>query len=158
MPDEGLKTRFWKWVMKYYPAIRHHSAPWTPLNKPLTASRVALVTSCGVHLKSDRPFDLADMRGDPTFRVIPADAKAEDLTITHGHYNHRDANRDINVVLPLDRLRELAQEGQIGSVADRHYGFMGSIPMPGRLIRSTAPEVAAQLKADAVDVVLLTPC
>lgn len=158
MPDEGMKTRFWKWVMKRYPAVRHTTTPFTTLRKPIWASRVALVTSCGVHLKADPPFDLGDMRGDPSYRAIPSDVAPAMLAITHAHYNHRDALQDINVVFPFERLAELAHEGLIGHVAPRHFGFMGSIPMPGRLIRRTAPDVARQLFADAVDVVLLTPC
>ncbi len=158
MPDDGLKTRFWQLVMRWYPAVRHATTPFTPLRVPLPEARVALVTSCGVHLAADAPFDLADRRGDPSFREIPATAEAADLAITHGHYNQRDARLDPNVVFPLARLHELAREGAIGQVAPRHYGFMGSIPRPARLIRHTAPEVARRLAADAVDVVLLTPC
>lgn len=158
LPDEGLKTTFWKWVMKWYPAIRNTTTPFTALSKPLSACRVALVTSCGVHLQADPPFDLSDRRGDPSYRAIPSGVEPAMLGITHAHYNHRDALLDINVVLPIERLAELAREGIIGEVAPRHFGFMGSIPLPGRLIRRTAPEVARQLSADAVDIVLLTPC
>lgn len=129
------------------------TVPWTPLSKPLSACRVALVTSCGVYLRSDPPFDLS---GDPSFRELPASVSAADIGLAHAHYDHQSAQADLNVVFPLDRLRELAAEGRIGAVAPRHYSFMGATPAEG--IRETAPEVARRLKADAVDVVLLTPC
>ena len=158
MPDEGFKTRFWRWVMRFYPAVRHASAPFSPLTVPLPAARVALVTSCGVYVDGDRPFDLADRRGDPTFREIPGDVDMARLRIAHAHYDHRDALADINCVFPLERLRGLAAAGEIGAVAPRHFGFMGSIPSPGRLIRDTAPAVARRLAADGVHVALLVPC
>jgi D-proline reductase (dithiol) PrdB len=91
--------------------------------------------------------------------VIPADAPRAALTITHRYYDHRAADRDLNVVLPLDRLRELAAEGRVGGLAPRAYGFMGHVD--GRhvstLIERTAPEVAQHLAADGADAVVLTP-
>ena len=158
MAELGFHKRFWSAVMRLWPTVRGDRVPWTPLTKPLAACRVALVTSCGVHLASDVPFDLDARWGDVSFRELPGDVRAEEVAITHGHYDERDARRDLDVVFPIARLRELAAEGVIGAVAPRHYGFMGSIFRPARLIRDTAPEVARRLKADAVDVVLLTPC
>jgi D-proline reductase (dithiol) PrdB len=64
---------------------------------------------------------------------------------------------DHNLALPVDRLKEMAKAGEIGSVAPRHFSFQGSIPAPGRLTKMTAPEVAEALKSDEVDAVLLTP-
>lgn len=158
MAELDLHGRFWKLVMRFWPTGRATQVPWTPLAKPLAEARVALITTCGVHLATDPPFDLQTAHGDVSFREIPGDAPLTDLTISHGHYDERDARRDLNVVFPLERLRELAAEGLIGAVAPRHYGFMGSIKRPARLIADTAPEVARRLRADAVDVVLLTPC
>lgn len=158
MAEHILHDRFWKLVMRFWPTGRSQQVPWTPLGKPLAEARVALVTSCGVHLAADVPFDTTLAHGDVSFREIPGDLRLADATITHGHYDERDARKDLNVVFPLERLRELATEGLIGAVAPRHYGFLGSIMRPARLITDTAPEVARRLRADAVDVVLLTPC
>ena len=58
-------------------------------------------------------------------------------------------------MFPLDRLRELAAEGVIGSVAATHYAFMGATD-PVQM-EPYAREVASQLKSDAVDAVLLSP-
>jgi D-proline reductase (dithiol) PrdB len=133
--------------------------PWAPLTKPLSRCRIALVTTAGVHRKEDAPFDMIDKEGDPTFRVIPQDSVGDDLCITHDYYDHRDADRDVNIVLPLDRLRELAQEQIIGDVAPFHYSFMGHIDgrHVSRLLTETAPEVAQRLKQEQVDAVVLTP-
>ncbi len=72
-------------------------------------------------------------------------------------FDHTGILRDRNLALPLDRLREMRQRGEIGVIAPHHYSFMGSIVSPSKLIKETAPEVARRLTADAVDVVLLTP-
>jgi D-proline reductase (dithiol) PrdB len=120
---------------------------------------VALVTTAGVHLRQDEPFNMRDPAGDPTFREIPADAAAGSWTITHNYYDHTDADKDINVVLPLERLRELARRKEIGSIGARHFSFMGHILPPhlDTLMKRTAPQVARLLKQDKVDIVILSP-
>jgi D-proline reductase (dithiol) PrdB len=139
--------------------VEGQDIPWAPLANPLSASVVALVTTAGVHLKSQEPFNMDDPDGDPSFRVIPTDAQQADLTITHKYYDHSAADRDINVVLPLDRMRELLAEKRIGGMAPLAYGFMGHIDGPHvkTLMEKTAPEVARRLKGDRVDAVVLTP-
>lgn len=135
------------------------STPWAPVVKPLSEMTVALVTTAGVHLKADRPFDMANKSGDATFRIIPSGSTAGDLSITHDYYDHSDADRDVNIVFPLERLRELAASGVIGAVAKRHYGFMGHIEngQVERLIRQSAPQAARMLMEDGVDAVVITP-
>ena len=133
--------------------------PWSPARVRLPEARVALVTSAGVHLKGDRPFDMTNPEGDAGFRVIPGDAALRDLTITHDYYDHRAADRDLNCVFPLERLAELARARTIGGVAPRHVGTMGHIlgAQERRLGEETAPAIAARLVADGVDYVLATP-
>lgn len=137
----------------YTPARPLH---WTPLKRPLAACTVALVSTAGVHLKDDEPFAVFDEQGDWTLRRIPGDARTSDLTVTHTHYDTRDAEQDINVVFPLDRLHELASDGVIGRVSPLHFGFMGFIPDPAALVRDTAPQAARELAATGVDAALLT--
>lgn len=134
-------------------------SPWTPLTKPLRECQIALVTTAGVHLRGQEPFDMEDPEGDPSYRVIPADVSLDQLTITHDYYDHRDADKDINIVFPLTRLKELALAGTIGGTASFHYSFMGHID--GRklfgLLHGTAPQVARRLRVEGVDAILLTP-
>jgi D-proline reductase (dithiol) PrdB len=133
--------------------------PWTPLRKPLMACTVALVTTAGVHVRTDPPFDMVDKDGDPSFRAIARDTPLTQLCITHDYYDHRDADKDLNIVLPLTRLDELTRDRVIGGVAAFHYSFMGHIDgshMP-RLLSETAPDVARRLKREQVDAVILTP-
>jgi D-proline reductase (dithiol) PrdB len=133
--------------------------PWAPLRKPLSGCTVALVTTAGVHIAGDTPFDMKDRRGDPTYREIPGRCRASELVVTHDYYDHRDADRDVNVVFPIDRLREMASDGEIGRVAPSHYGFMGHLldPHMETLRERTAPEVARKLSGAGVDLVLLSP-
>jgi D-proline reductase (dithiol) PrdB len=136
---------------------RNQTINWHPLQRPLAESRVALVTTAGVHRKDQPAFDLHDHHGDLTYREIPSDLTPADLMITHSHYNHADADRDINCLLPIERIRELAASGVIGSVAPMHYGLMGFIPDGRPLIESVGPRLGGVLCAQGVDVVLLSP-
>jgi D-proline reductase (dithiol) PrdB len=79
--------------------------PWVPLARPSRDLIVAMVTTAGVHLRTDLPFAMSDRAGDPSFREIPSGAQGPDLMVTHDYYAHRDADRDSNVVFPIDRLR-----------------------------------------------------
>lgn len=157
-----LLTRF-PWLLerltRNVPAYRVEGVPWTPLARPLAESTVALVTTAGVHLASQEPFDMKDPMGDPSFRELPSDTPSGLYAITHDYYDHTDADSDLNVVFPLDRLRELAGQGLIGSVAPTNYGFMGHIDGPhmDTLVKRTAPEVAERLRAEGVHAALLTP-
>jgi D-proline reductase (dithiol) PrdB len=144
---------------KSAPIIVNTTVPWSPVTGNPAEGPVALVTTAGVHLKSQTPFDMEDPEGDPSFRVIPSTSFTTDLTITHNYYDHGDADVDVNVVFPIERLDELCAEGTVGRVAPRHFSFMGHIQggQLTRLIGQTAPTVAAELKKDGVRAVLLTP-
>ena len=133
--------------------------PWSPLRKPLAASKVGIVSTAGLVLPGQPPFDEGVRGGDSSFRVIPSDADLTTLIDTHRSetYDHAGVHSDSNLVLPLDRLRELEHDGRIGSVAGRHLSFMGSITAPGRLTKESAPAAAQLFVEDQVDVALLVP-
>jgi D-proline reductase (dithiol) PrdB len=135
------------------------SVPWTSVTKPLSESKVAIVTTAGVHLKEQTPFDMDDPNGDPTPRELPSDTLLERYTITHDYYDHTDADKDLNIVFPITRLAEFVAEGVVGEFAPRNFSFMGHIdgPYVGVLMEATAKEVATKLNEDGVDIVLLTP-
>jgi len=129
--------------------------PWAPFTKRLSESRCAVITTGGFHLADQPEFDCD--HGDPSFRAIPAGADLTRLHITHTHYDTRDARRDPNILLPLDRLRELVREGALGSLAPTHYSLMGYIPQIEALVEETAPAMVEGLRREEVDFVLLTP-
>jgi D-proline reductase (dithiol) PrdB len=130
-------------------------SPWVA-GGPLSTRRVALVTSAGLHTRGDRPFGQGGARND--YRVIPGDVEASDLVMSQlsVNFDRTGFQQDLNVVFPLDRLHELAEEGVIGSVADHHYSFMGA-GSPVTRMEAKAREVGRMLKQDSVDAVLLTP-
>jgi D-proline reductase (dithiol) PrdB len=148
-----------KRVSEAFSPLEMEGVPWTPLGKSLPECKVALVTTAGVHHRDQPPFDMHDREGDPSFRVIDAFRPVSDLMITHDYYDHSDADQDINIVFPVERLKELEREGVIGQAARFHYAFMGHIV--GRhiktLVNESAADVTGKLKAEAIDIVLLTP-
>lgn len=136
--------------------------PWTPLPKPLADCNVALISSGGIALKGDKPFDQEGERqnpwwGDTSYRVLPATATEKDVEVYHLHIDPRFAKEDLNCLLPLTRLAELEVAGEIGRVAEHHYSFMGFTPQPEKLMEESVPALIKQLQADAVDVVVLVP-
>lgn len=137
--------------------VRNEELAWTPLEKPLSECTVTLVTTAGVHLRSQTPFDVMKEDGDWSLREIPSDTPPDALMITHTHYNHLDADKDINVMFPIERLHELHEAGVIAGVAETFFGMMGWVPDARPTIRDTVPAIAAQAKADGVDIALLTP-
>ena len=145
--------------MKAYPYRKVDWPPGARLKKPLSETRVAVVTTAAFFRPDQPPFDTSIRGGDYSYRIIPIDTDLSTLNIAHRSdaFDIRGITSDKNLALPLDRLKSLAEEGLIGSVAPRHFSFMGSIAAPGRLIAQTAPEVARMLLEDAVDAVLLTP-
>jgi len=131
--------------------------PFTPFERELSRATVALVTAGGVHRRDQEPFNIADELGDLTFRVIEGEVASSDLMVTHHHYDHTDADRDINVVFPIDALRELAAEGFIGEVAREHVGYMGYTMQLKQMYEQTAPAIAEEIdKRSRADVVVLT--
>ena len=123
--------------------------------KDLSQSKLTLVTSAGLHLRGDRPF----RGGDTSYRVIPSSAQAADIIESHTSigFDHSGVYRDINLAFPIDRLRELAGQGTIGSLADNYYSFMGAQRDPRKIIEESGPEVARILRSQDVDVALLVP-
>jgi D-proline reductase (dithiol) PrdB len=122
--------------------------PFTPFEGELAKSTVAIVTAAGVHLREQEPFNIADELGDLGYRVIPEDVDSSQLMVTHHHYDHSDADKDINVVFPIDALRDLHEEAFIRGIAKKHVGYM---------YEGTAREIANEIdKGSRADLVVLT--
>ena len=142
---------------------KHPEIPWAPVRKPLSECRVALLSTAGLSMKDDKPFDMDYERqnptkGDSSWRRLRADATSADIEANHLHIDTGFIERDLNVALPLGPLRELAAEGVIGSVADSHYSIMGFQGNDSsRLVEESAPAIAAAMKSEEVDLALLAP-
>ena len=160
MPRLETLSEVQRRMLQMFPCMEHDDAPWTPLRKPLADSRVALVTSAGLHLRGDAPF-VTDHQGggDCSYRVIPRGTAAADILQSHVSigFDHTGIYRDINVTFPIDRLEELREQGVIGSLADHYYSFMGALRDAAKVTAETGPEVARQMRDEGVEVALLTP-
>lgn len=146
------------WASRQEPGV----IPFTPLRKPLRECTVALLTTAAVARNDDRPFDQEGERrnpwwGDPSFRTIPLGTTEKEIRIYHLHIDPRFGEADLDVVLPMRRLGELAAEGVVGRPAPTHYSMMGYILEPTELVTQTAPAIAERMRAEGVDAAALVP-
>ena len=120
---------------------------------PAGERRVAMISTAGLHRRGDRPFSL----GSDDYRIIPGDIKANDLIMSHvsTNFDRTGFQQDLNVIFPIDRLREMAGRGEISSVADYHYSFMGATE-PEKMEHVVHKLVSLLIK-DSVNTVLLVP-
>jgi hypothetical protein len=152
-------------------SFAYDDRPFTPLRKPVSRSRLALLTGTGhfVEGHDPEPFGVPNMtqaeaaarineflKAAPVLTAIPMDTPRDRLRVRHGGYDIRAAQADPNVVFPLERLRELEREGAIGELAPHAYSFVGATSQL-RLLKETGPEWAALLREQAVDAALLVP-
>jgi D-proline reductase (dithiol) PrdB len=137
------------------PVDVNDSAPFTKPSWTLSESRVAIVTSAGLHLRGDRPFTA----GDPSYRIIPSASSAADIVQSHTSigFDRTAVLADVNVVFPIDRLREMVESGRIGAFAQNFYSFMGAQRDTSAIKTTSAPELGHRMLEERVDVVLLTP-
>ena len=138
-----------------FPAQVNDATPFVTLAKPLSACRLAIVTTAGLHRRGDRPFG----PGEQAYRAIPSDTPTADIIQSHTSigFDRVPIMRDINISFPIDRVRELVARGDLGGLAPRHYSFMGALRDVGRLESETAPEAARRLRDEGADVALITP-
>ena len=137
--------------------ISRKCVPFTPFDGELAKSTIALVTAGGVHRRDQEPFNIANELGDLSYRVLAGDIDSADLKVTHHHYDHSDADKDINVVFPIDALRDLESEGFIRDVARKHVGYMGYTMQLKAMYEGTAREIANEIdKGSQADIVILT--
>ncbi len=135
-------------------ASRPDPAAFVPLSKPLSECRITLIGSGGIYRSGQIAFHTKD---DTSIRVIDTDTDTADLRTAHFAYDQADARNDANCVFPLDRLRELTDEGVIGGLTPESYGFMGGIYSTRRLEEETVPLLVERCKAQEPDLVLLVP-
>lgn len=156
--DRTTRTLVQRWIKLESP----REIPWAPLLKPLNECTIALVSSAGLALKTDQPFDQEGERrnpwwGDPTYRILPRTATEGNVKLYHLHMHPQIAEQDLNTILPLQRLLKLEQCGEIGRSAANHYSFMGYNMQPQVLLDESTPGMIQHIKQDGVDVVVLIP-
>jgi D-proline reductase (dithiol) PrdB len=155
----GLKA----WIRTFIPEEEFRgSIPWTPLLKPLNQTAIALVTSAGISLKSDPPFDMERERrepfwGDRSFRMIPRGTTEKEIDVNHLHINANYIRQDINVMLPLERMAEFETERIIGRLAPTAYSFYGFQWKSNEFLKTAIEPISKKMKEERVEAVLLTP-
>jgi hypothetical protein len=113
-------------------------------------------------MNSDHPFDTQIEQRDPwfsdsSFRVLPRDARTGEVQISHLHINPAFIRQDLNCVMPLERLAELAALGEVGDSAPSHYSYSGYTLRPGRVLHESVPSIVDRMRQERVDAVLLIP-
>jgi D-proline reductase (dithiol) PrdB len=135
-----------------YAFPQEEPTPWTPFQRPLRAARIALVSTAGLRLRNQAAFP-ADGAG---FRLLPAGTPPRDLAFDYTAYDPSEAEEDLNVLVPVDRLRESAARGAVGAPAESFVSIVGSRRDPIRL-RQDVDAVAEEFRDDGIDLVLVIP-
>jgi D-proline reductase (dithiol) PrdB len=150
------------WTRASIPAEFKGSIPWKPLEKPLKHVSFALVTSAGISLKTDPPFDMEREKregtwGDPTYRAIPRETEEKDIQVHHLHIKTSYLLQDMDVLLPLRRMAELEKGGIIGRLAPTSYSFYGFQWEGSNFLKEAIEPISERMGAEGVEAVLLTP-
>ncbi len=153
--------------LKYLPILAKKSAPkpprelrpitkpaWHPLSRPLSEARVALITSGAIRERSQTPFPPL---GDASYRPISPDPAFTDLQIDHRTRFGVPARQDPEVAFPRLALQTLAEQGQIGGVAEYHYSIYGGIRDYDGIEDCLAPVLAKQLAEGGADLAVFLP-
>jgi len=158
--DKELRPGLWETVNQRYPGsmiTKTDFVPLAKLAKPLREARLAFISTAGVQPKGTLPFDTVHPVGDYSFRRVPSDSRPEDLEIHQLKYPTFGANRDLNVIFPIERLQDLAAEKFLGSLTENFYSFIGYNMDPEKLELTLAKDIAAAVAAENPDVALLAP-
>jgi D-proline reductase (dithiol) PrdB len=155
----GLKA----WVRTFIPEEDFKGyIPWTPLPKPLSQTTLAIVTSAGISLRSDPPFDMEREKKDPlwgdrSFRAIPRQTTEQEINVNHLHINTRYIKEDMNVIFPMVRMAEFEAEGIIGRLAPTAFSFYGFQWQNTDFLKEAVDPISRRMTTEGVEAVLLTP-
>lgn len=153
-----LEEENWKEGFKDYPFINNESAPLTIFKKELKDSSIVLISTAGIYVKDKQiPFYADDYQGDYSYKEIPASTPSHSLAIAHNHYDKKYALLDLNVSYPVERLKELENEGFIKSLNGAVFSFQGYIPQIHNFLKTSVIEIVDKLTKSDIDAVLLIP-
>lgn len=152
--DPGLRA-----FLSMYKWQRIEPVPWAEPRKPLSESRVGLVVNACMTMPDQPPFRAEQPENDASIRIVPSTTDPHVLVNTYPgqSFDHAGLSADANLLVPLDRLREMVGRGEIGELAPRTISLCGHLPKPKRLMEETAPEIARMFTEDRVDVAILVP-
>ena len=149
-------TRLKKFV-ETFKWIRANEIPFTKLNKPIAKCKVAIVTTGGVYENADIAFNIVNREDvDEGFREIKSTTEYTDLSIAHEHFNKQFSAVDLNVIFPVQRLKELVKQGFINKVSEVNFSITGFVPEPNHLF-NTGKQIAQRINELGVDITLIVP-
>lgn len=148
---------FVEFAIQHFPFEKQGAPPWTPMRLSLEQACIALITSAGLYPPGSEPFNMRALLGNWSIRLLPSEMSANDMLLSAVQYDRSQVDRDANVVYPVDRLRELIEEGVVGEMPKHHIGMMGYVMNTKALRRETVPEILGHLRRQYVDAVVLVP-
>jgi D-proline reductase (dithiol) PrdB len=157
---EQLRSKLWHQINERYPGSmisKEDHVKLARLKKPLSECRLAFVSTAGVQPKGSLPFDTVHPIGDYTFRRVPSGARPSELEIHQLKYLTFGANRDLNVIFPIERLQELVREGVLGGLTEHFFSFIGYNMDPERVEKQLAEDLADAVSGEHADIALLCP-
>ena len=155
-----LRPGLWDTINERYPGSMITKIDFVPLarlSKPLSRTRLSFVSSAGIQPKGTIPFDVVHPVGDFSFRRVPSASSIADLEIHQIKYPTTGAIRDLNVIFPIERLQELANEGVVGELTPNFFSFIGYQMDPERFEHTLAEAIADAVVADGAEAALLCP-
>jgi len=153
------------------PQFVYDTGPFSPMKKPVSESRLTLISSTGHFVKGDdpRPLGVENMsqetaieriqdflKEEPALSTIPFDTPEENRMVRHGGYDIHGIETDINVGFPIERCMELKEEGVIGDLTSDAFSFVGACSQK-RLLKKTGPRWVRKFKELEIDAALLVP-
>ncbi len=142
-----------------YQAYRWYEADdepaYTPLAKPLSESRLGMISTAGAYVHGQVAYHYKD---DTGIRAIPNNTPVKDLRFSHIMENYLvEARQDPCTVFPIEALAKLDAEGVIGKLAENYYSCMGGIYSQGRVKDELIPSLETAIGEEAPDLLLLVP-
>ncbi|HVB15342.1 MAG TPA: glycine/sarcosine/betaine reductase selenoprotein B family protein [Stellaceae bacterium] len=166
-PEHDVPIPYMQRIRNYYQALgygapyrwaHYAEVPFAPLKKPLSASRIGLVTTAAPYQpeKGDQGPGAPYNGAAKFYRVYSGDsARDHDLRISHIGYDRAHTTAlDPNTWFPLPALRRMAEAGRVGEVASRFHGAPTDRSHRATLDRD-CPELLRRVIEDQVDAVVL---
>jgi glycine reductase len=139
------------------PIPKQDLVPIAPAVQDIRKIKIALVTSGGI-VPKDNPdrIESASATKWGKYSIAGLDKlTAPEFKTIHAGYDPEQADKNPNVVEPLDAIRALQKEGRLGEVDDYFYTTVGTGTTQGEAARM-GREIAAELKDRGVEAVILT--
>jgi len=166
-PEHDAPIPYRERIGTYYQALgygapyrwaHYAEVPFAPLNKPLSESRIGLITTAAPYQpdKGDQGPGAAYNAAAKFYRVYSGDAAHDhDLRISHIGYDRAHTTaEDANTWFPLPALRRAAAAGRIGELAPRFHGAPTDRSHRATLERDCR-ELLARVREDRTDAVIL---